>query len=87
MLAATQRPVAQAAFTEASGPPAWKHLPSWAVIGTGDTAAGADVIRSMATRAGADVTEIKASHLVMVSHPEEVTAVIEGAAKAVRPSC
>ena len=41
----------------------------------------------MATRAGADITEINASHLVMVSHPDEVTTVIEGAATAVRPTC
>jgi pimeloyl-ACP methyl ester carboxylesterase len=87
LLAATQRPAAQAAFSEASGPPAWKKLRSWAVVGTGDTAAGADVIGSMATRAGADITEINASHLVMVSHPDEVTTVIEGAATAVRPTC
>ncbi len=87
LLAATQRPAAQAAFSEASGPPAWKKLRSWAVVGTDDTAAGADVIHSMAVRAGADITEISASHLVMVSHPDEVTTVIEGAATAVRPTC
>lgn len=87
LLAATQRPAAQAAFSEPSGPPAWKKLRSWAVVGTDDTAAGADVIHSMAVRAGADITEISASHLVMVSHPDEVTTVIEEAATAVRPTC
>lgn len=31
-MAATQRPVAEAAFSEPSGPPAAKALPSWAVV-------------------------------------------------------
>jgi pimeloyl-ACP methyl ester carboxylesterase len=48
LLAATQRPVAEKAFSEPSGTPAWKTLPSWAVVATADKAAGADVIRSMA---------------------------------------
>ena len=43
VLAATQRPVTEAAFSEPSGPPAWKRLPSRAVVASSDTAAGADV--------------------------------------------
>src|SRR6202165_2945840 len=57
VMAATQRPVAAAAFSEASGPPAWKTIPSWTGVGVGDEAAGADVIRSMAKRAGANAVE------------------------------
>ncbi len=34
IMAVTQRPVAALAFTEKSGPPAWKDLPSWAVVAT-----------------------------------------------------
>jgi pimeloyl-ACP methyl ester carboxylesterase len=41
LLAATQRPASELAFSERSGPPAWKRLPSWAVVATGDKAAGA----------------------------------------------
>ena len=73
---ASQRPVAAAAFDERTGVPAWKKLPSWAVVATGDKAAGADVILSMARRAGADILEIDGSHVIMISHPEEVTNVI-----------
>ena len=40
LMAATQRPIAVAAFSDASGPPAWRKLPSWAVVATGDKAAG-----------------------------------------------
>jgi pimeloyl-ACP methyl ester carboxylesterase len=76
LIAATQRPVAEAAFSEPNGPPAWKHLPSWAVVATADRAAGADVTRSMAERAGAKITELDGSHVIMVSQPEAVTNVI-----------
>ena len=83
LIAATQRPVAEAAFGEPSGPPAWKHLPSWAVVATGDKAAGTDVVRSMAERAGAKITEVEGSHVIMVSQPEAVTNVILDAVAAV----
>ena len=81
VLAATQRPVAQGAFSEKAGPPAWKTVPSWAVVATGDKAAGTDIVRSMAQRAGANVVEIEGSHLIMVSQPEAVTDVILEAAR------
>jgi hypothetical protein len=51
VMAATQRPVAELAFSEPSGPPAWKSLPAWSVVAIGDKAAGTEVIRSMAERA------------------------------------
>jgi pimeloyl-ACP methyl ester carboxylesterase len=82
VFAATQRPVAASAFSDQSGAPAWKSLPSWAVVATGDKAAGADLVRTMARRAGADIVEVDASHLVMVSQPEAVTDVIVRAAEA-----
>ncbi len=81
-MAATQRPVAEFAFSEASGRPAWRSLPSWAVVATGDRAAGTDVIRSMAERAGAIITEVEGSHVIMVSQPQVVAEVIATAAAA-----
>ena len=72
VMAATQRPVAELAFSEANGPPAWKKLPSWAVVATGDKAAGADITRSMAERAGADIVEVEGSHVIMISQPQAV---------------
>jgi pimeloyl-ACP methyl ester carboxylesterase len=82
VMAATQRPIAEKAFSEPNGEPAWKHLPSWAVVATGDTAAGADVTRSMAERAGATITELEGSHVIMVSQPDAVTSVILAAVAA-----
>src|SRR5262249_32694126 len=69
VMAAAQRPVAASGFGEKSGPPARRMLPSWAVVAKGDKAAGADAVRSMAERAGADITEVEASHVVMISRP------------------
>jgi pimeloyl-ACP methyl ester carboxylesterase len=83
LLAATQRPAAELAFSEPSGVPAWKTLPSWAVVATGDKAAGSDVIRSMARRAGATITEVEGSHVIMISQPQVVTDVILNAVAAV----
>jgi pimeloyl-ACP methyl ester carboxylesterase len=79
LIAAIQRPVADLAFSEPNGPPAWKTLPSWAVVATGDRAAGTDVVRAHAQRAGATITEIEGSHVIMVSQPDAVVAVIEAA--------
>jgi pimeloyl-ACP methyl ester carboxylesterase len=83
LIAATQRPISELAFSEPSGPPAWKRLPSWAVVATGDKAAGTDVVRSMAERAGATITETEGSHVIMVSQPKAVTDVILAALAAV----
>ena len=76
VMAAFQRPCAELAFSEKSGAPAWKSLPAWAVVPTGDKAAGSDVLRAMATRAGAVITEIDGSHAIMISQPQVVTDVI-----------
>ena len=70
-------------FSDRSGPPAWKSLPSWAVVATGDKAAGTDLTRSMAERAGATITELDGSHVIMVSQPEAVADVIMTAVAAV----
>jgi len=83
LMAAIQRPVAEAAFSEPSGRPAWKRLPSWTVLATGDKAAGTDVIRSQAERAGATITEVEGSHVIMISQPQAVTDVIVEALAAV----
>ena len=83
VLAASQRPVAASAFEEKNGAPAWKHLPSWAVVATGDKAAGSDVLLGMAKNAGAQLTTLEGSHLIMVSQPRAVADVILSAREAV----
>jgi pimeloyl-ACP methyl ester carboxylesterase len=76
VLAVSQRPTAAATLTEKSGAPAWKNLSSWAVVSTADKAIGTDALRFMAKRAGADVSEVDGSHVIMISQPDAVTDVI-----------
>lgn len=83
VMAATQRPVSALAFAEPTTAPAWKNLPSWAVVPTGDKAVGSDALRTMAARAGATVTEAEGSHVIMISRPQVVTGVIRQALQAV----
>ena len=83
VMAATQRPIAEAAFTDVSGRPAWKRLPSWAVVATGDLTIGTDLVRSMAQRAGARIVEVEGSHVIMISRPDVVLEVIGTALEAV----
>jgi pimeloyl-ACP methyl ester carboxylesterase len=78
-MAATQRPVSSLGFVEPNGVPAWKTLPSWAVVSSGDTAAGADVVRRMAQRAGAVITEVEGSHVLFIARPQVVADVIRQA--------
>lgn len=82
-MAAFQRPAAERAFGEKSAEPAWKKLPTWAVIPTGDLAAGTDVLRTMAERAGAMTTELEGSHAIMISQPKAVFDAIMTAVSAV----
>lgn len=80
-LAASQIPVSASVFGASFTNPAWKSKPSWYIVATEDQTIPPDGERFMAKRAGAKVTEIKASHLVFMSKPKAVTEVIEAAAK------
>lgn len=84
LMAATQRPVAQAALAEPSGAAAWKRLPSYVIYGSADRNIPAEVQSFMASRAQAKKTVVLngASHALMISHPDKVAALIEDAAKA-----
>ena len=83
LIAARQRPITLSANTTPSGVGAWKTLPSWAVVGTEDRVIPPDTLRSMAKRAGATVTEVAASHVSMVSHPQVALDAILAAVAAV----
>jgi hypothetical protein len=80
---ATQRPVTAAALNDPSGPPAWKTIPSWFIYGELDKNIPPAAHMFMAKRAGAiETIEVKGgSHVVMISHPDEVAQLIERAAQ------
>lgn len=85
LMAATQRPVTEAALSEAlpTTRPAWKDIASWHVFGDADRNIPVAVFRAGAERAGArGVNEVAgASHAISVSQPDAVVASIGAAAR------
>ncbi|MGC5170168.1 alpha/beta fold hydrolase [Microbacterium sp. DT81.1] len=82
-IVATQRPASFVANVTPSGAPAWKTIPSWAVLGTDDLVIPIGLQRRMAERAGATISEVAASHVSMVSQPEATLAAIQAAVDAI----
>ncbi|MDR5699546.1 alpha/beta fold hydrolase [Agromyces aerolatus] len=82
-IVASQRPASLVANVVPSGPPAWRTIPSWAVIGTDDRVIPVALLRRMAERAGSTVSELSASHVSMVSHPEAALEAIRAAVASV----
>jgi len=80
---AAQQPLAFSAFAEVMGVPARKSLPSWFMIAESDEVIPPDAERSFAQRMGATALEVASSHVVMVSHPDDVVDLIETALKGV----
>jgi pimeloyl-ACP methyl ester carboxylesterase len=76
VLAATQEPLSTIALSQQSGVPAWKTIPSWAVVGTADRVILPAIQLAMARHAHAHITKVHAPHLSMVSNPGVVTRVI-----------
>jgi pimeloyl-ACP methyl ester carboxylesterase len=86
VMAATQRPWNGAAFGAPSGPPAWKTLPCWYLLGTEDKSIPPATQRFMAERANATIVEVPASHVSMVSQPEAATQLILQAVETTAPA-
>lgn len=83
LMAATQRPVTQAALEDKVKDVAWKEIPSWFIYGDADKNIPPKALGWMAERAHSKETAVVkgASHVVMVSNPDKVAKVIEDAAK------
>jgi pimeloyl-ACP methyl ester carboxylesterase len=83
VVAATQGPVSVSAFGSKVSNVAWKTKPSWYIVSAQDGAIAPDEERFFAKRMKATTTELKASHVSMLSQPQAVAAVIlDAAAKA-----
>jgi len=72
------KPVTQAKTTVA----AWHNKPSWYAVSTEDRTINPDLQRFMAKRMGAKTVELRASHVSLLSHPQEVAGLILEAANA-----
>lgn len=82
-MAVTQRPVTGACLNDPLGASAlWQTVPSWFIFGEQDRNIPARAHQVMAERAGAQRTvQISgASHVVGISHPDEVVALVREAA-------
>ena len=81
-LAVVQKPAHQSLFTERSGPPAWKQLPTWFEVSENDRIIPPDVQRKFAKRMNATTISLNSSHASLVSHPNEIAQLILDAARA-----
>ncbi|WP_081963168.1 alpha/beta fold hydrolase [Pseudomonas sp. ML96] len=84
LMAVAQRPVTDAALNEVPTEVAWRKIPSWWVYGDADKNIPPQAMKFMAERAKSRETLVieGGSHVVMISHPEEVARLIESAANA-----
>jgi pimeloyl-ACP methyl ester carboxylesterase len=80
-MAASQGPIFAQCFSETITDPAWKNKPSYGIVATEDKAINPQIERNMYKHAGAKITEIKASHVVFISHADAVAKVIIEAAE------
>jgi pimeloyl-ACP methyl ester carboxylesterase len=80
-LAVVQKPAHQSLFTEPSGPPAWKQLPTWFEVSEGDHIIPPDAQRMFAQRMNATTISLNSSHASPVSHPDEIAQLILDAAR------
>lgn len=81
-MAISQVPISVEAFGAKATVAAWSGKPSYAVVARQDRMINPDLERFMTARAKSDTIELPGSHAVFLSHPKEVAALIEKAARA-----
>ena len=81
VLYAVQEPFHKALLSGKTTHAAWRSKPSFYAVSTEDRTINPDLERFMARRMGATTIELKASHLSLISHPDEITRLILEAAE------
>src|ERR1700760_3943611 len=76
VLYAVQEPFHKALLTGKVTQAAWRSKPSFYAVSTEDRTINPDLERFMAKRMKATTIEVKASHLALISHPEEISNLI-----------
>jgi pimeloyl-ACP methyl ester carboxylesterase len=84
ILYAVQDPFQKALLDGRTTQAAWRSKPSFYAVSTEDRTINPDLERFMAKRMGAKTIEVKASHLSLISHPDEIAGLILEAAKGTR---
>ena len=80
VLYAVQEPFRKALLTGKTTHAAWRSKPSFYAVSTEDRTINPDLERFMAKCMGAKTIEVKASHLSLISHPQEIAELIMAAA-------
>ncbi|MGH7531315.1 MAG: alpha/beta fold hydrolase [Gemmatimonadales bacterium] len=80
VMQASQKPTHGAIFGQSNPAAAWRTIPSWFIVAQEDRVINPDLERFYARRMNARTTEIKASHVVFISRPNEVARIILEAA-------
>jgi pimeloyl-ACP methyl ester carboxylesterase len=80
ILYAVQGRISDTLFSGKTTQAAWRSKPSWYAVSTEDRTISPELERFMAHRMKANTIEVKASHLSLISHPEEITDLILNAA-------
>jgi pimeloyl-ACP methyl ester carboxylesterase len=80
VMAAVQKPLSTASFTNSEGKPAWKTIPSWYLLCTNDHMIPLPAQEFFARRMGATTASVAASHAAFIAHPKEVADIIALAA-------
>ncbi len=81
IMAVTQKPLNGSILGASTAQAAWRTIPSWYLVATEDHALSPDLERFYAKRMGAHTTEVRSSHVMFISHANEVAKAIEEAAK------
>ncbi len=79
-MADAQVPVAASAFGYVFGEPAWRSKPTWYIVASEDHTIQPALEHFMGQRTGGKVSEVKGSHLIFISQPDKVAAVVKEAA-------
>jgi pimeloyl-ACP methyl ester carboxylesterase len=83
-MAVSQVPISAAIFDAKATTAAWSQKPSYAIVTQQDRMINPDLMRFMSKRAKSETIELPGSHAIFLSHPKEVAALIEKAAKAAK---
>jgi pimeloyl-ACP methyl ester carboxylesterase len=81
-LFAVQQPFRRTLLTGRPSQAAWRSRPSFYAVSTNDRTINPDLQRHMAARMHARTVEIHASHLSLISHPQEIAKLILDASMA-----
>jgi pimeloyl-ACP methyl ester carboxylesterase len=81
VLYAVQGRISDTLFASRTTQAAWRSKPSWYAVSTNDRTISPDMERFLAKRMNAKTIELPASHLSLISHPDEISHLILEAAR------